>query len=186
MSLNVKLKCNPIIFEKKIIINVDEQFVLKPIFENSIELESKFYLKNCSGEKIKKYLPNAYVENEEQAKEKLLEFISNTILFKTSILFCIRTVKEQFPIGYINLESPLSFNGLGEWSIDFWLAEQMEGRNIMITSIYYCLNSLKEYDISIVKAVVDEDNLKSRSLLEKLDFEIEHIVSEKIIYTKKL
>jgi RimJ/RimL family protein N-acetyltransferase len=56
----------------------------------------------------------------------------------------------------------------------------------MVTSVYKCLNFLKELEISKIKAIVDDDNYKSIKLLTKLDFEKEHNVSDKILFTKNL
>jgi Fe2+ or Zn2+ uptake regulation protein len=58
-------------------------------------------------------------------------------------------------IGYVCLELPLSPNCLDEWSINFWLS--MQGKNIMLASIYESLKFLKEFDINLVKAIVNEN-----------------------------
>jgi hypothetical protein len=60
-------------------------------------------------------------------------------------------------IGYVCLELPLSPNGLNEWSINFWLSISMQGKNIMMASIYESLKFLKEFDINLVKAIVNEN-----------------------------
>lgn len=184
-----KLKCNPKIFEKKYTIDVSSNIVLKPIFEEMIDGEAMFYLRNSNNELIKKYLPFAYVENIEQSKSKLLEFVRDTIILKTSLVYCIRITNGQIPmvpIGYVSFESPLSPNGLNEWSINFWLSESMRGQNIMLASVNKCLEFLKDFSVSKVKAIVDKDNLKSRSLLKKLNFNIDKVFSDKIIYTLNL
>jgi RimJ/RimL family protein N-acetyltransferase len=189
MAIDNKLKCNPIFFDKKFTIEIGPNLVLKPIFDEEIEIESKFYLLNSKNEEIKKFIPFAYVDNEEQAFERMSNYITDTILLKTSILYCIRITDGQIPmlpIGYINLESPLSPHGLNEWSINFWLSKHFQGKNIMVTSVYKCLNFLKELEISTIKAIVDIDNNKSISLLNKLDFEVEHNISDKILFTKNL
>lgn len=184
-----KLKCNHEIFDKKHTIEVGPNIVLKPIFEESLEAEAEFYLRNSNNELIKKYLPFAYVENIQQSKSKLLYFIKETILLKTSLLYCIRITDGQIPmvpIGYVSLESPLSPNGLNEWSINFWLNESMKGKNIMVASVHKSLEFLRDFNVTKVKAIVDKENVKSRNLLNKLNFEIEHIVSDKIIYNINL
>ncbi|ENA1795690.1 hypothetical protein ABF176_002537 [Flavobacterium psychrophilum] len=115
MAIDALLKCNPEIFEKKFTIKVGPNLTLKPIFEESMEMESKFYLLNSKSEEVKKYIPFAYVEDAESALNKVNQFVMDTILLKTSILYCIRITDGKIPmmpIGYINLESPLSPNGL--------------------------------------------------------------------------
>lgn len=189
MAIDNKLKCNPIFFEKKFTIEIGPNIVLKPIFEELIEIEAQFYLLNSKNDEVKKYIPFAYVDNEEEAVEKMLNYVRDTILLKTSILYCIRITDGQIPmmpIGYINLESPLSPNGLNEWSINFWLSKHYQGKNIMATSVYKCLNFLKELEISKIKAIVDIDNNKSIHLLNRLNFEVEHISSDKMLFTKDI
>ncbi|WP_291123024.1 GNAT family N-acetyltransferase, partial [Flavobacterium sp. UBA6046] len=182
MAIDPKLKCNPEIFEKKFSIEVGPNIILKPIFEELVKMESKFYLLNSKNEKVKKYIPFAYVEDEDSALNKINQFIMDTIAFKTSILYCIRITDGQIPmmpIGYINLESPLSPNGLNNWSLNFWLSEHYQNKNIMVASVFNCLNFLKEMGVTTIKAIVDDDNFRSIKLLTKLDFEKEHNVSDK-------
>lgn len=187
--MNNRIKCDPKIFDKKYTLQVGPNLVLKPIFEEMIDAEAEFYLRNSKNELVKKYIPFAYVENIEQSKDKLLEYIKDTIMLQTSLLYCIRITDGQIPmipIGYVSMESPLSPNGLEEWSINFWLSETMTGKNIMVASVNTCLGFLKDFSVSKVKAIVDKENIKSRNLLNKLNFKIEHVVSDKIIYNLNL
>lgn len=164
-----RIQANPDIFEKIKIINVFNGLTITPINYNLIDLESEIYLLNSYDSDVKKYLPNAFVENLKEAKDKLLEYLKKTTFFD-SILYCIRM--ENIPIGYISLNSPLSNTGLNNWSIDFWINKDYRKKGIMIASLHKTILHMKSMDILGVLMSISHDNYPSISLAQKLGFTI--------------
>lgn len=172
MAYDPKLKANSDIFEKIRFIDVQDVFVLSPIKPEILDVEAKLYLVNSKNEGVKNYIPTVYADNENEAKEKLLGFIDK-MLFKASILYCIRLKSEGFPIGYIHLSSPLTQSGLDTWMVDFWLAESFQKKGIMAASLSHLLMYLESMEVVEVCAVVDPENHSSIGVLEKIGFQFE-------------
>ena len=164
-----EIKANTNIFERLKIIDVADMLTLSPINPGRLETEANFYLINSSNLALKNILPGAYVKDIKEAKKNVMEFIDRMIAYD-SILYCIRLKESNVPIGYILLNSPLSQNGLNEWSIDFWLNENYRGKKIMASSLMQLLGHMQQMEIKIAYAMVDKDNFKSKSLIEKFGF----------------
>jgi len=174
MHTKEELKANPAIFENIKIINVADMLTLAPINPAvmvdtaMMNIESRFYLANSSSE-LKKAIPGAYVKNIEEASLQIKQYIDKMI-FYDSLLYTIRLKSNQIPVGYIILNSPLCNNNLHDWSLDFWINKEYEGKRIMASSLLEILGHMQEMEIGNVFAMVDETNYRSKSLLEKLGF----------------
>jgi len=173
MAYNAELKADDIIFEKMMFIKVRDSHVLKPIMADKFDAEVKMFFKNSNTEGVKKYLNSIYVSSEEEAREKLNNFMLKTI-YKASLFYCIRPVELQAPIGYIHMNSPITESGLNSWSVDFWISDMFAGQNIMTLSLAYMLEYLQNNLVPEVVALVDEDNLASIRVLQKIGFKLDH------------
>ncbi len=169
MAYDKRIKADSEIFEKIRFISVGDEIILKPIIPQLIEEEGILYLFNTNNAGVKKYLPSVYVENKEQAMKKLLEF-DRRMLLKQSLFYSIRFKQRPLPIGYIHLNTPLTPTGLESWTVDYWMADAMQGRGIMASSLSQILAYLQEYSVAEVKALVNTDNTKSISTLERVGF----------------
>lgn len=169
MPYDKKIKADSEIFEKIRFIPVGDRIILKPIIPELIEQEATLYLFNTNNEGVKKYLPSVYVSDKTQAVEKLSNFISRMRL-KQSLFYCIRLKQPPFPIGYINLNTPLAQTGLDSWTVDFWMADSIKGKGLMSSSWSHILAYLQKHDITEVKALVNTDNTNSISTLERVGF----------------
>lgn len=173
MAYDNKLKVDTEVFEKIRFIPVGDSLILKPIIPEFFEEEAMCYLINSNNVGVKKNIPEAYVENLEQAKKKLLDF-SQRMIFRGSLFYCIRLIEQPFPIGYIHMNSPLTPTGLDSWTVDFWLGEEVQGNGIMTSSLVYLIDYLQSYGVPEIKALVYPDNVKSIKVLEKANFEFVH------------
>lgn len=173
MTYDIKLKANKEIFEKNRFIPVGQHVILTPVDINSIEKESMFYLINSQNDAVKTYLPKIYAETPEEAKEKLIDFAVQ-FQFKCSLFYCIKTIKEGYPIGYIQMNTPLAPMGLECWNVVFWLGKIFQGRGVMTISLYHLLVYLQQFGVLEVKALVHSENIKSIKILENLNFGFVH------------
>lgn len=188
MAFDSRLNADLELFEQIRFIPVGNDIILKPIIIELFEQEAKIFLLNTKTEEIKKYLPLIYVETIEQAKEKLYSSMQS-MLFRGSLFYCIRFKEQQFPIGYINLNTPIAPTGLHCWTVDFWLGETAQGNGIMTASLYYLLTYLKQFNIPEIKAVVHADNIKALNVINKVGFAFSYQESEgekRIIYSIRL
>ena len=170
MAYDKRIKADSGIFEEIRFIPVGDELILKPIIPQLIQQEAMLYLFNTNNEGVEKYLPSVHANNEEEAVKKLSEF-ENKMLLKQGLLYCIRFKQKQFPVGYINLNSPLCPTGLDSWTVDFWMAESMQGKGMMTPSLYCLLAHLQERGVPEVKALVSSDNVRSINTLERVGFE---------------
>ena len=173
MAYNEELKADYVIFEKMMFIKVRDSHVLKPIMADKFDAEVTMFLKNSNTEGVKKYLNSIYVSNEEEAREKINNFMLKTI-YKASLFYCIRPVEIQVPIGYIHMNSPITESGLNAWTVDFWMSDKFTGKNIMTLSLGYMLEYLQKNKVPEVIALVDEENKPSIRVLQKLGFRLDH------------
>ena len=175
MHTKEEIKANPAIFENIKIINVADMLTLSPINPKvmvdvtMMNLESRFYLLNSSSSELRNAIPGAYVKNIEEATLQIQKYIDKMV-FYDSLLYTIRLKSNQIPIGYIILNSPLCRNNLHEWSLDFWISKEYEGKRIMASSLLEVLGHMQDMEIGNVYAMVDDINHRSKSLLEKLGF----------------
>jgi RimJ/RimL family protein N-acetyltransferase len=88
-----------------------------------------------------------------------------------SILYCIRLQDSNISIDYVFLNSPLSQNGLNQWSVDFWLNEKYQGKKIMVSSLMQVFGHMQAMDIEYVYAMVDIENTRSKKLIEEFGFQ---------------
>jgi RimJ/RimL family protein N-acetyltransferase len=174
MAYNPQIKADSEIFEKIRFISVDERYILKPIMPEIIENEAMFYKINSGDERMKKYLPAYYADDSETSEKHLHDLIQRS-LFRQSILYCIRDKNQPFPIGYLNIISPLSPTGLNDWSVDFWMGKIAEGKGHMSASLNKLLDYMATMKIETVKALVDKDNIRSINVLEKVGFQMLNI-----------
>lgn len=144
---------------------------IRGIFPNKLELEAKAYLLNCNDIEIKTFLPTVYVETEAQAIEKLNGFIDRFLL-KAGVFFCIAAKDRSIPVGYILCNSPLvnfkdSEEKMGDWTIDFWIANPYRGKGIMSAALYRVLGYLQLKEVNRVYAYTHKNNLASIRVIEK-------------------
>ena len=149
-----KYKCDTDMFDKIPTIKIG-QMMLRGLYPNELETEAKYYNVISSDSLVKKYLPGAYTENEEEALDKIKQYINRT-LSGASVLFCIAAADKK-PIGYILCNSPImnfenSSEQIGEWTIDFWLHKGARNNGIMAVSIQYILNHMQKMKIPKVYA----------------------------------
>ena len=173
MAYDNQLKADTEIFEKIRFIPVGDEIILKPIMSELLDEEAMFYLVNTKTEGVKKYLPSVYAENQEQAKQKLLDFMQRMLL-RGSLFYCIRDARAPFPLGYIHINSPLTPTGLDSWTVDFWLGNNSQGNGLMAASLWHLLSYLQKYQVQEVKALVHADNIKSVNVLKKVGFAFLH------------
>lgn len=188
MSYEKTIKGDADLFEKPETIKFKNSLIITPVNANNLKGESLCYLMNSNSSGVKKYLKKVYVQDEDEAYKKLIDLASRH-LFKTSLFYCIRTVNNQIPIGYINLNSPLATDEFDNWTVDFWLGEMNENKNIMLASLGSTLGYLQQKNVQEIYAFVHIDNIKSRKLLGKLGFWIDHQEQggeNRIIYKLKL
>lgn len=145
--------------------------IIRGVFENMLETESEIYYLNSKDELVKKFLPEAYVESNDQALNKMYSYQERR-MFKVGILMCIATKDKQIPFGYILCNSPLAgYPGttkrIDDWTIDFWLSEKARGKGVMTASVYNILSYLKKMEVPRVYAYVDKSNERSIKLLQK-------------------
>jgi RimJ/RimL family protein N-acetyltransferase len=160
--------------------------VLRGIFPNLVETEAKAYLLNSKESLVKKFLPGAYVETEEQALDKLHDYVQRYLL-RASILFCVATKEKQIPVGYVLCNSPVmtyqnSNRIINDWTIDFWLAERARGRGIMIAAAYNALVYLNKMKVPGVYAFTDKENAKSINILIKCGMTLIEETADKKMY----
>lgn len=173
MAYNAELKADDIIFEKMMFINVRDSLILKPILGDNFENEATMFLNNSNNDGVKKYLKAVYVTSQEEAVKKLHNFMLKTVV-KTSLFYCIMIVNTEIVIGYIHLNSPLSASGLNSWSVDFWISDKFARQNIMTVALGYMLEYLQNNQVPQIVALVDEMNLPSIKVLQKLGFRLDH------------
>lgn len=159
--------------------------ILRGILPHMLEAESKMYLINSKDELTRKYLPAAYADNEEEALKKLNDYIDRFLL-KAGILFSIATKEKSIPVGYILCNSPAtvypdSKEAINDWTIDFWLREQVRGRGIMTAAVYNVLGYLQRMEVPRVYAFVDKTNEISIKILKKC-----HMIQVDETYDKKM
>jgi RimJ/RimL family protein N-acetyltransferase len=152
------------------------QIILRSIYPDQIEIEAKYYHLISCDSLVKKYLPGAYTENEEQALIKINEYIHRT-LSGASVLFCIARTDDKKPIGYILCNSPiLNFHNsnerVGNWTIDFWLHQGIRGKGIMSVCIMNILDHMQKMQIPKVFAYTDKENIESIRVLQKCNMKI--------------
>lgn len=150
--------------------------MLRSIYPNRVELEAKFYHAISSDPLIKKYLPGAYVENEQEAIIKIEEYIHRT-LSGASVLFCIAKTDNKTPIGYILCNSPIlnydnSDEKVGDWTIDFWLHKNNRGKGIMTIAIQNILAHMQTMQIPKVFAYTDKSNKESIRVLNRCSMKV--------------
>jgi len=117
MAFDKKLKADTIIFEMYKSIPAGNELMLKPIVPDTIDSEAFFYKLNTHNEGVKKYLPSVYVESEEEAKKKLLDFITRQLL-RGTLFYCIHLTPKPLPVGYIHFSTPFTATGLDGWSVE--------------------------------------------------------------------
>lgn len=150
--------------------------MLRSIYPDQIELESKYYHLISSDPLVKKYLPGVYTNDEAEAITKLDEYISRT-LSGASVLFCISNAENKKPIGYILCNSPImnyhnSDEKMGDWTIDFWLHPANRGKGIMSYAIQQVLAHMQKMQIPRVYAYTEKDNEKSIRVLTNCHMKI--------------
>lgn len=170
-----KYKADNRMFDEIPTINLG-QFMLRSIYPNNLKLEAKFYYKISCDPLVKKYLPGAYVESEEEALIKIEEYVHRT-LSGASVLFCVANSANKFPFGYILCSSPImnyidSEERIGDWTIDFWMHELNRGKGIMTFAVQNALAHMQSMQIPKVLAFTDKSNEKSMRLLEKCSMKI--------------
>jgi len=173
MTYNKEIQGNIELFENPQTIEFKDTIILTPVFHEHLEAESLLFLKNSNTESVKKYLKNVYVESKEDAHKKLIDLMGR-YLFKSSLFYCIRFKNQNIPIGYIHLNTPLALTGINSWTVDFWMGNEYQQKNIMIASLGQTLSYLQQNNVPEMNALVHVENTKSRKLLEKLGFRIEH------------
>jgi len=161
---------------------------LRGFYTDQIEVESKYYFFNSNDELVKKYLPNCYVNNIEEATVKIYD-LCKKFLFKVGISFCIAIKETNVPIGYVIVNSPrCPFSDKdkmprGEWTLDFFLGAHTRGRSIMSTCVFRVLSYLQQMSVPIIYAYVDESNTNSIRVLQRNQFKLVGQSSDdKLIY----
>ncbi|WP_010252881.1 GNAT family N-acetyltransferase [Myroides injenensis] len=157
------------IFNLKTTLEVDEQFVLKPIIEEFLNQEAVLYAHNSETSGIKQSLPDFYVSSQQQAKEKLQQFIKETQEQK-SVLYCVRFKDFLAPIGYIYLERPT--NKEDTWKVKIWINGSMQKKGIMTKAIKSMIPLLKDLSIDKLDATVASDNQLGSKIFEKMGFKL--------------
>ena len=173
MIYDKEIQGNIGLFENPQIIKFKDTIILTPVFQDYLEAESILFLKNSNTEDVKKYLKNVYVENQKDAHKKLLDLMGR-YLFKSSLFYCIRLTNQNIPIGYIHLNTPLALTGINSWTVDFWMGSEFQQKNIMTASLSQTLSYLQQNNVPEMNALVHIENTKSRKLLEKIGFRIDH------------
>ncbi len=184
MADKVHLKANPDIFHKLKTLSVGDIFTISTINPLQFEAEAMAYLAISSSLEIKSEIPGAYVSDIKQARKKLMEYIDRMLVYD-SILYCIRLKSNNIPVGYILLNSPVSQNGLNEWSLDFWLIQNLRRKQVMVSSLERVLDHMQNMEIKGVYVMVERDNKDCRKLIEKFGFGYinTHLNSGKYILT---
>jgi RimJ/RimL family protein N-acetyltransferase len=154
-------------------IKLPSGFLLTPVKFDIIDQEATIYLANSKDELVKKYLPNAYPANINDAKSKLLENTQRQQL-RQGVFFCIRPVEAPMPIGYILLNSPISGSGLGEWSLDFWINKRYRKKGIMTICLNRILDYMQKMEVPGIVATIYPENLASAKTLKKTGFVYRH------------
>ncbi|MES2266152.1 MAG: GNAT family protein [Bacteroidota bacterium] len=152
-------------------IPVQENFLLRPISAKPeiFDAEIEFYKINSQSEEVRRFLPGAYADTVEEAKEKLVLLIQKGV-FKGAVTYCICEKGYPAPLGYICLNSPLIPSGYNTWTIDFWSGETMRGKALMTVCVHTLLGYAQENAIEEVKAIVDPENQKAINVLERAGF----------------
>jgi RimJ/RimL family protein N-acetyltransferase len=152
-------------------IPVQENFLLRPISAKPeiFDAEVQFYKMNSQSEEVRRFLPGAFADSVDVAKEKLVQLIQKGI-FKGTVTYCICEKGYPSPLGYICLNSPLVPSGYNTWTIDFWSGETMRGKALMTVSVHTLLGYAQENAIEEVKALVDPENQKAINVLERAGF----------------
>jgi RimJ/RimL family protein N-acetyltransferase len=181
MAYDKLLKCDPDKLKSIRTIEVSEKFWLTTINWPYLNNEAEMYLLNSRNENVKQYLGQAYVDNLEEAKAKLLGE-------RNACFFCIRNKINKKTVGYITLVPPYIGTtwSLGNWSINFWIGAFYQGQSIIKTVLPSLLSTLKECAIRELFAMIDKDNLKSIKIVEQLGFtRIEKKYQEHDLYSIK-
>lgn len=163
---------------------------LRGFILEKINMEAKFYLQNSSDKLVKKYLPKVYVSNENEAKKVINELIDRFI-FKACIPFTIAEKERKFPIGYVLCNSPLlvyedTKTPMNEWTIDFWINEEIRNYGICSAAVWNVLLFLKRMLVKEVYAFVDKENTASIRVLEKCGMYLHEEVSNKKMWKYKI
>lgn len=164
-----RIKADLDIFKKMMFLDVSDRLKLYPI--RNPETEASDYLATSGTEDIKRYLPGAYVTNDKEALQKIIENIQRGLLFQ-GVLYNLTVIPENFVIGHILLHSPLAATNLNEWSIDFWVRKDFRNKGLMTHVVHIILQYMQKLQIKQVAATVDKSNIGSIKLLEKLGFGI--------------
>lgn len=169
----LKIKANSDIFLNTRVLNIGNKLELSLIKHDLLEAEAGCYFINSRSEELRSQIPGAHVKSEEEAKNKLLNYTMEMGSF-VSIFYSIRIKPHGIPVGYVLLNTPRSMNGLGEWSMDFWIHENYRRRKYVYASIITILDYLQEMNVKLVFAMVEENNKKCINLLEKVGFGFLH------------
>lgn len=172
MAYRQELQADIDIFENLKIIDVQGKFIISPIIFDALQSEALAYFSLCNDEDVKKYLPNTVVKNEVEAKQKLLLYIDKMIAYQ-AILYCIRPVRDNLPIGYILVNSPLSTDGIGSWSLNFWLYKEYRNHGIMKACLSELMTHMQQMDVEDVFIDVDPRNLVALNIMDYFGFDLD-------------
>ena len=80
------------------------------------------------------------------------------------------------------LNAPGLYEEIDNWTIDFWLHENMQGHGIMATSLSAVLNQLKNSNLSSVLFFVKKDNQKALKVLSNVGLKSKKEALDKSMY----
>lgn len=151
--------------------------IIRGMYFNQIEAEAHYYKLNSNDSLVKKFLPGAFVENDADAVLKIINY-KREFVQKKAIVFCIATLESKIPVGYIISNAPQKRiflddeDGLGEWSIDFWITSKARSRGIMKASLNNVLVYLTKMKVKLLFAYCSKQNTSAIKLLLKLGFSV--------------
>ena len=181
-----ELQADTDIFEKLKLINVQDKYTLTPINFEALEIEATVYLLLCTDEDVIKHLPFVCVNGEEEVKQKLLWYIDKMIKYE-SILYCIRAVDDKIPVGYILINSPLSTEGIGKWSLDFWVHKEYRNYGLARACLSEVLTYMQTVNIEEVYSAVNNNNPIAINVLDFFGFKLERAINDsRNLYTYRL
>lgn len=169
------LDCNLDIFRDSINIDCGNEISITGLFgrDDLIDIEAEMYFNLANNKEYLKYSLGYYVSSKEEALNKIIGCLMGKMTHLRFML-CIRY--KNIPMGYITINSPLlEENDVKEWSISYFIGEQYSKKNIMTASLFNILPLLNKYEIKKVVTIIEEGNVASIKVMEKLHPYFKHV-----------
>jgi RimJ/RimL family protein N-acetyltransferase len=138
--------------------------------------------KNKDAQKYLDFCPSTFDEGITRIGECIISFHE-----KKSLTFVLK-LNGSLPVGFIHVHTPDNSTDIKDWLIEYYLNHDHWGKGIMTIAVNNILAFLQINHVENINAIVDEENLGSRRILEKLGFRLltENKSMNKLVYARRL